>query len=133
MDRRCKDKVALVTGAAGHGMGRSITLTLAREGAQVVVNYHTSEDRAHAIVDHITRRGGQAIAVQADVFDPDGCQQLVDTTLERFGQVDICIVGPGAGWHPEPPEGLASAGALADVHQEVAPLFYLMPLVLPGM
>jgi NAD(P)-dependent dehydrogenase (short-subunit alcohol dehydrogenase family) len=133
MDKRCKDKVALVTGAAGNGMGRSIALTLAREGAQVVVNYRTSEDRAQAIVDHIKRRGGHAIAVQADVFDPDGCQQLVDATLEQFSQVDICVVGPGAGWHPEPPERLASDGALADVRQEVAPLFYLMPLVLPGM
>jgi len=46
-------KVAIVTGAAGSGMGRSIALTLAREGACVVVNYCTSEASAQAIVDHL--------------------------------------------------------------------------------
>ncbi|MBN1875618.1 MAG: SDR family oxidoreductase [Anaerolineae bacterium] len=129
----CRGKVAIVTGAAGDGMGRSIALTLAREGAKVVVNYRTSEQSARAIVDHIERREGSAIAVKADVFEADGCKTLVDAAVERFGQVDICIIGPGGGWHPESPEGLASAGALEDLQQEVAPIFYLMPLVLPGM
>ena len=92
----CKSKVALVTGAAGGGMGRSIALTLAREGAKVVVNYRTSEESARAIVDHIGSRGGHAIAIQADVFGADGCKKLVEATIERFGEVDICIVGPGA-------------------------------------
>ena len=53
----CKDKVAIVTGAAGNGMGRSIALTLAREGAKVVINYLTSEDSAEAIVRHIESQG----------------------------------------------------------------------------
>jgi NAD(P)-dependent dehydrogenase (short-subunit alcohol dehydrogenase family) len=133
MGMTCEDKVAVVTGAAGSGMGRSIALTLAREGAKVVVNYRTSEQSAEAIVDHIEHRGGRAIAVQADVFDAKGCEKLVEATYEGFGRLDICIVGPGGGWHPEPPEGLESAAALEDVRQEIAPLFYLMPLVLPSM
>ena len=126
-------KAAIVTGAAGSGMGRSIALTLAREGNGVVVNYRTSRENAQAIVDHITGRGGNAIAVQADVFDPAGCKTLCDSALERFGQVDICVVGPGAGWHPEPLDRLQPAAALEDVLHEIAPLFHLMPLVLPGM
>lgn len=129
----CEDKVAIVTGAAGSGMGRSIALTLARERAKVVVNYRTSERSAKPIVNHIGSRGGDAIALQADVFEANGCKKLVDAAVERFGQVDICVVGPGGGWHPEPIEGLASTAALEDVRQEIAPLFYLMPLVLPGM
>jgi NAD(P)-dependent dehydrogenase (short-subunit alcohol dehydrogenase family) len=129
----CQDKVAIVTGAAGSGMGRSIALTLAREGTRVVVNYRASAQSAQAIVDHIESRGGDAIAIQADVFEADGCEKLVNAAVERFGQVDICIVGPGGGWHPEPPEELASIAALEDVRQELAPLFYLLPLVLPGM
>ncbi|MCU0523126.1 MAG: SDR family NAD(P)-dependent oxidoreductase, partial [Anaerolineae bacterium] len=63
----CEGKVALVTGAAGSGLGRSIALTLAREGARVVVNYRTSDGSAYAIVEHIERNGGQAVAVAADV------------------------------------------------------------------
>lgn len=133
MSMTCQDKVAIVTGAAGSGMGRSIALTLAREGTRVVVNYRASAQSAQAIVDHIESRGGDAIAIQADVFEADGCEKLVNAAVERFGQVDICIVGPGGGWHPEPPEELASIAALEDVRQELAPLFYLLPLVLPGM
>jgi 3-oxoacyl-[acyl-carrier protein] reductase len=129
----CENRVAIVTGAAGSGMGRSIALTLAREGAHVVINYRTSERVSEAIVDHIEQHGGRALAVRADVFKADGCQRLVNATLERFGRVDICIIGPGGGWNPEPPADLTAEAALEDVRRELAPLFYLMPLVLPGM
>ncbi len=128
-----RDRVALVTGSAGKGMGRSIALTLAREGAKVVVNYRTSKDEAQAIVNHIQSRNGSAIAVEADVFEADGCKKLVNTTLEHFGKIDICIINPGAGWHPEPIDKLNSSAALEDIHNEVAPSYHLMPLVLPQM
>ena len=62
-----KDKVAIVTGAAGNGMGRSISLTLARKGAKVVVNHLTSKDSANTIVQYIKSRRGEAIAFQADI------------------------------------------------------------------
>jgi len=126
-------KVAIVTGAAGHGMGRSIALTLARGGAKVVINYRTSKESARAIVDRIQHQAGRAIAVQADVFEAEGCRKLVQTTVERFRRIDICIVGPGGGWHPEPIDKLNSTTALEDARQELAPLYHLMPLVLPGM
>lgn len=133
MAKSCEGRVAIVTGSAGGGMGRSIALTLAREGADVVINYRTSEASARAIVSHIESRGGTAIAVQADVFEVEGCEKLVDITIERFGRVDICIVGPGGDWHLEPPADLRAGMALKDVCKEVAALFYLMPRVLPGM
>ncbi len=129
----CDGRVAIVTGAAGKGMGRSIALTLAREGAKVVVNYRTSRESAQAIVQHLQRQGREAIAVQADVFEADGCRSLVGATAERFGQVDICILGPGGGWHPEAVHELDSNAALEDVRKELAPIYYLLPLVLPGM
>jgi len=129
----CKDRVAIVTGAAGSGMGRSIALTLARQGAAVVVNYHTSQDSANAIVGHIENQGGSALACQADVTQRDQCEALVGAAIEAFGQIDICIIGPGAGWHPEPIEKLDSAAALDDAQKELAPIYHLMPLVLPGM
>ncbi|MHC4571808.1 MAG: SDR family NAD(P)-dependent oxidoreductase [Planctomycetota bacterium] len=128
-----KDKVALVTGSAGSGMGRSIALTLAREGAKVAVNYRTSKDTAQTMVNHIKSRDGNAIAIEADVFEAHDCRNLVNATLEHFGQIDICVVNPGAGWHPEPIDKLNSSAAIEDVQHEVAPFFYLMPLVLPEM
>jgi NAD(P)-dependent dehydrogenase (short-subunit alcohol dehydrogenase family) len=122
-----------VTGAAGNGMGRSIALTLARQGAKVVVNYRTSENSAKAIVAHIESQGGAALACQADITQREPCETLVGTALKTFGQVDICIIGPGAGWHAEPIDTLDSAAALDDAQKELAPLYHLMPLVLPGM
>jgi 3-oxoacyl-[acyl-carrier protein] reductase len=129
----CEGRVAIVTGAAGRGMGRSIALTLAREGAKVVVNYRTSRDSAEEIVDWIQAAGGTALAVQADIFDAQGCSDLVAATVDRFGQVDICVIGPGGGWHPEKIDRLAAEGTLEDLHHEVDPIVHLMPLVLPGM
>jgi NAD(P)-dependent dehydrogenase (short-subunit alcohol dehydrogenase family) len=128
-----KDKVALITGSAGNGMGRSIALTLAREGTKVVVNYRTSKEQAEAVVDHIKSRSGDAIAIEADVFGADGCRDLVRAAIESFGRVDICVVNPGAGWHPEPLDKLDSSAALEDIQNEIAPFLHLMPLVLPQM
>ena len=129
----CEGRVAIVTGSAGKGMGRSIALTLAREGASVVVNYRASERSAAELVEHIRQRGGEAIAVRADVFEAAECRRLIDRATEQFGRVDICVVGPGAGWHPEGPSGLGAGDGLDDVRREIAPLYNLMPLVLPGM
>jgi NAD(P)-dependent dehydrogenase (short-subunit alcohol dehydrogenase family) len=129
----CEGKVALVTGAAGSGLGRSIALTLAREGALVVVNYRTGEARAAVIVEHIASRGGSAVAVAADVFQAEGCSRLVQAAIGRYGRIDICVIGPGGGWHPAPLEKLAAEDALEDLHQEAAPVLHLMRLVLPGM
>jgi NAD(P)-dependent dehydrogenase (short-subunit alcohol dehydrogenase family) len=125
--------VAIVTGAAGRGIGRSIALTLAREGALVALNYRKSDNEARALVEHITGSGGEAIAVQADVFEAEGCRQLVDRTIEKFRRIDICVVSPGAGWHPEQIDKLDTSAIIEDVHQETAPLFHLMTMVLPGM
>ncbi len=126
-------RTAIVTGAAGHGMGRSIALTLARERANVVVNYLNSADIAAAVVAHIEGQGGLAFASQADITQEVQCQTLFNTTVDTFGHVDICIIGPGGGWHQESIQELDSAAALDDVQKELAPIYHLMPLVLPGM
>jgi 3-oxoacyl-[acyl-carrier protein] reductase len=129
----CRGRVAIVTGAAGNGMGRSIALTLAREGATVVVNYLTSSSSAEAIVAHIVKQGGSALAFQTDITRQDHCEALVEAAVAAFGKVDICIIGPGGGWHQEQVDKLDSVAALDDVEKELAPVYYLMPLVLPGM
>ena len=128
-----KGKTAIVTGASGRGMGRSIALTLAREGANVVVNYFTSSDSAAAISEHIEKHGGQSLAYKANITQLDQCKALVNATIDKYGQVDICIIGPGGGWHPESIDKLNSQAALDDVHKELAPVYNFMSLVLPGM
>lgn len=129
----CEGKVAVVTGAAGKGMGRSIALTLAREGAYVLVNYLTNANGAHDVIRYIEDKGGRALSFQADICRKDQCVSMVNAAMDKFGRVDICIINPGAGWHEESVDKLDTAGALDDINREIAPLYNLMPLVLPGM
>lgn len=91
---RFEDKVAVVTGGS-RGIGRSIALRLAEEGARVVVNYRTTESEAQAVAAQIAAGGGQAIAVQADVRDVEQAQALVDAAKEAFGRVDILVNNAG--------------------------------------
>lgn len=127
------EKVAIVTGASGKGMGRSIALTLAREGASVFVNYLKNREGADAIVSYIKGGGGNAVAVQGDIYDKDDCERLVDATVNYFGKVDICVIGPGANWNPEGIKNLNADNALQDVMQEISPIYNLLPLLLKDM
>jgi len=87
-------QVAIVTGATG-GLGREISLALAREGAAVVVNYARSAGKAAELVGEIAALGAEALAVQADVSTPEGAECLVKAALDRFGRVDILVNNAG--------------------------------------
>src|SRR4029453_15759665 len=76
-------KVAVVTGGA-RDIGAAIARKLAGAGAAVVVNYHSSADRANALVEEIRAGGGRATAVQADVSRADGAERLVAETRGAF-------------------------------------------------
>ena len=71
--------------------------------------------------------------MQADVFTAEGCRKLVDEAVAEFGQVDICSVGPGGGWHPAGLHALDAAAALENARAELGPLYHLLPRVLPEM
>ena len=126
-------KVAIITGACGGGIGRSTALTLAREGYIVVLNYRSHGQSATELDRAIAGMGATALPIQADVFNKAEYVRLVEQTLETFGRVDVCVIGPGAGWNCEPVDELDSQAALMDVQQETAPLYHLLPLVVPEM
>ncbi|MFN0091210.1 MAG: SDR family NAD(P)-dependent oxidoreductase [Acidimicrobiales bacterium] len=83
-------RVAIVTGGS-RGIGRAISLGLAADGADVVVNYRRDADSAAATVAEIEALGRQAVPVQASVDSLDDCRRLVAAALERFGYVDILV------------------------------------------
>ena len=87
-------KVAIVTGAS-RGIVAEIARTLARAGAQVVVNYASNRVIAEQIVTEIESSGGKAIAVQADVSKRDQVKALFDAAIAQFGKVDILINNAG--------------------------------------
>ena len=89
-----QDQVALVTGAS-RGIGRSIALELARQGAKVAVNYAGSEDKAEAVVQEIKEQGGVAIKIQANVSSEDDVKRMVKTVVDEFGRLDILVNNAG--------------------------------------
>lgn len=94
MAQHLAGKVALVTGAA-RGIGRSIALRLAADGAAVVVNYAGSAKQAQDTVADIEKAGGKAVAVQADVSRVADIKKLFDATFEAFGRLDVLVNNAG--------------------------------------
>src|SRR2546430_14718341 len=94
MSGKLAGKVAIVTGAS-KGIGASIALHLAAEGAAVVVNYSSSKEGADRIVGEIVGNGGKAVAVQANLAkEPDG-RRLFAGTIKAFRRVDILVNNAG--------------------------------------
>ena len=91
---RLKDRVAIVTGAS-RGIGRSIAESFAQEGARVVINYNTSDKEASHLADEINEKGAHAIHVKADVSKVHDVKQLVKTTVEQFGRIDVLVNNAG--------------------------------------
>jgi 3-oxoacyl-[acyl-carrier protein] reductase len=93
-ERHLDGKIAIVTGAS-RGIGRAIAERFAAEGARVVVNAVSGMANARAVVDSITGRGGEAIAVQADVSRATDVDALVRAARDRFGRIDVLVNNAG--------------------------------------
>lgn len=126
-------KVALVTGG-GRDIGRGISLKLADGGAKVVINYYRSEEGAQETVRLIEEQGGEAVAVQADVTNPDDVKKMVAQAVDAFGG-EIHILVNNAG-------GLLARKGLAEIDQDfwqkvmdvnLNSVLYVTQAVLPHM
>jgi 3-oxoacyl-[acyl-carrier protein] reductase len=87
-------KVALVTGG-GRGIGRAVSLALARTGCHVAVNYRERRDDAESAVREIEKLGRRAVAIQADVSRGADVTQLVRTTESELGPIEILVNNAG--------------------------------------
>lgn len=94
MSRKLEGKVAIVTGAS-KGIGAGIAKQLAAEGASVVVNYSSSREGADRVVDEIKKKGGKAVAVQANVAQKAEVEKLFAETKKAFGKLDILVNNAG--------------------------------------
>ena len=107
MSQKLANKVAVVTGAS-KGLGASIAVHLAAEGAAVVVNYSSSKQGADKVVAEITSQGGRAVAVQANVSEQADIQRLFAEAKKAFGRIDILVNNAG----------IYEFGALGDITPE---------------
>ena len=89
-----ENKVVIVTGSS-LGIGRSIAVACAREGASVTVNYRSHPEEGDEAVEEIQKEGGKAISVQADVSNPDDVKALVQRTVHEFGHLDVMVNNAG--------------------------------------
>lgn len=90
---KLQDKVAVVTGA-GSGMGKAIAILYAQQGAKVVVS-DINSDSANAVVEEIKSGGGEAMTVVANVGKEEDIQNLIDTTVNTYGTVDVLVNNAG--------------------------------------
>jgi len=106
--KKLAGKVAVVTGAS-KGIGADIARHFAAEGAAVVVNYSSSKEDADHVVDEITKRGGKAVAVQANVAKKADVERLFSSAKKAFGKIDILVNNAG----------VYEFGAIEDITEEI--------------
>lgn len=88
------DKVAIVTGGT-RGIGRSIVIALAKEGADLAFTYIKNQTLADSLVEEVSRIGRRAISVQLDIRNFEGSKTLVEKAKDEFGRIDILINNAG--------------------------------------
>ena len=90
-----KDKTVLITGAS-RGIGKATALAFAKEGANVAVNYCSSETEAIGVVKEIESIGSKAIAIQCDVSKEDEVISMIEQTISSFGSIDVLVNNAGS-------------------------------------
>lgn len=91
---RFKDKTALVTGSS-RGIGRATAIRLAKEGANVIINYVESKDEAEKVVQEIKKLGSDSISIKCDISKETEVKKMVEQIIKKFGKIDILVNNAG--------------------------------------
>ncbi len=126
-----RTKAALVTGGA-RGIARGVALDLAQRGWSVAICYRSSKDDAEEAVAAMTAAGAKAIAVQADVSDPQASRDLVARVEAQFGGIDALVNGAGP-YHRVPLLEETAEGWRSMFDNNLHPVFDLAQACVPGM
>ncbi len=92
--KKLSGKTAIVTGSSC-GIGREIAILFGKEGANIVVNYSKSEEKAKMVASEIKKAGSRAIEVRADVSSLKDVKRMIDKCISAFGDVDILVNNAG--------------------------------------
>ncbi|MDH4071257.1 MAG: SDR family NAD(P)-dependent oxidoreductase, partial [Ignavibacteria bacterium] len=132
-----RNKVAVVTGSTGEGMGRSIALTLAKEGAKVVLNYGTGNPNnmsaAEKVLEQIRALGGKGYAIKADTREEDEMRAMVNGVITLYGKIDFLVCNAGGAWQQRDITEIDQEMWRSVIKAEIDGLFYAIKLVLPYM
>ena len=91
---KLKDKVAIITGGDS-GLGRAAAVAFIKEGAKVVIPYYNEHEDAMETKNYIESLGGECLLMSGDISDKAFCKQIIDTTINTFGKIDILINNAG--------------------------------------
>ena len=94
LSKSLEGQTALVTGAS-RGIGKAIAILLAKEGAEVIINYSSSLENANKVVSEINSFGGKAYPLQADISNENSVNELVKTVLEKNNKIDVLVNNAG--------------------------------------
>ena len=94
MDMGLQDKVAIITGGSD-GIGKAAALSMAQEGASVVIVARRQDVLDQATQEIMTATEGQVMAISADVTDPGAAKSIVEKTLNQYGRLDILVNNAG--------------------------------------
>jgi 3-oxoacyl-[acyl-carrier protein] reductase len=114
-------------------MGRSIALTLARDGADIVLNHHRKHEQAELTAREIEAMGRHVLPYVADIGDASQVDAMVAAAIARFGQVDIVVNNAGGPWKPQDVTRIEPSHLREVVAEEIESVFYVLRAVLPGM
>jgi NAD(P)-dependent dehydrogenase (short-subunit alcohol dehydrogenase family) len=104
---KLKDKVAIITGGDS-GIGRSVAVLYAREGANVAIVYLPEEEiDAKETAKHIENEGGKSLLIAGDVKDSKFCQKAIEKTVKKFGKLDILVNNAAYQQHQKSPEDIS--------------------------
>jgi len=132
-----KERVGIVTGGTGEGIGRSIAFTMAREGAKIVINYGTGHPNnvsaAEKVITEIRSLGGKGYAFNADTRRDEEVSEMVEGVMRLYGRIDFMIVNSGGAWDEKDITEIESAHWQSVVQAEIDGLFNCVRHVLPHM
>jgi len=129
---KLKGKVALITGGDS-GIGRAVAVLYAKEGADVAISYLDEHEDAEKTKTEVEAQGQKCILLPGDISNEQFCQEVVQKTLDTFGQLDI-LVSNAAEQYMEPDWDEIDAARLGSIFStNVFPMFYFTKAALPHL
>lgn len=140
-----KGRTAIITGSTSTGMGRSTALRLAKEGANIVLNYGTHRDysshvagtdaraRAEVVAEQVRKLGGQVIINESDTRSEADTVRMVEETMEAFGSIDILVLAAGGSWSPRDLEKITHEHWRDVIEAEIDAQWLALKYILPIM
>jgi NAD(P)-dependent dehydrogenase (short-subunit alcohol dehydrogenase family) len=122
---KLRDKVAIITGGDS-GIGRSVAILYAREGADVVIVYLPEEQKdADKTKEHVEKEGRQCLCIPGDLKKSDFCDSVVDQTIKQFGKLDILVNNASSQWECEKIEDITDEQLETTFRTNFFSMFYM--------